>query len=260
MVNKESVFKFSIITISFNNENDIRQTIESVIKQTYKNIEYIIVDGQSNDRTLEIINEYKYSVDKIISEPDEGIYDAINKGVKYSSGDIVGLIHAGDRLYDEQVISKIADHFEKKDIDACYGHSVLVDSKDKPVRVNKSPEFKKSLFKIGWMPSHQSIYLKSGLFDKFGLYRTDFGGSGDYEFVLRYFYFNDLRVKLLDEFIVKFALGGTSTSNYHKILKTQKVHVKCWKVNGESPPFYMIPLKLLRKVPQFTRAIYFKET
>jgi glycosyltransferase len=105
------------------------------------------------------------------------------------------------------------------------------------------------------MPSHQSIYIRREIFERLGYYRLDLGGSGDYEFVLRYFNFNDLKIKRLDSFIIKFSLGGTSTSNYGSILRTQRVHVKCWKLNGKTPPFYMIPLKLLRKIPQFTKAI-----
>ena len=246
--------KISIISIAFNNEKDIRGTIDSVIMQDYKSIEHIIVDGVSTDNTLDIVRSYGDKIDKVISEPDKGIYDAINKGIKNATGDVVGLIHAGDRLYDSTTISDIVEHFTKNDIDASYGHSVITNSKDEAVRINKSPEFKRSHFKRGWMPSHQSIYIRRELFDKLGYYRLDLGGSGDYEFVLRYFYFNDLKVKLLDRFIIKFSLGGLSTSNYHKILSTQKTHVKCWELNGEKPPFYMIPLKLGRKIPQFAKA------
>jgi len=250
--------KISVVTIAYNNVDDIRPTIESVLHQSYDNIEYIVVDGNSTDGTIDIINEYQSKIDRIISEPDDGMYDAINKGIRASSGDIVGLIHAGDRLYNSDVIQKISSHFQDNDIDASYGQSVLVGQDDNPVRVNISPEFSRSLFKKGWMPSHQSIYIRREIFDKLGLYRTDLGGSGDYEFVLRYFYFNDLKVKRLDDYIIRFSMGGRSTSNYHKIFKTQRVHVNCWKINGESPPFYMVPLKLMRKIPQFARALKMK--
>ncbi len=248
--------KISIITIAFNNEQDIRRTIESVVGQTYLNTEYIIVDGKSTDDTLGIVKEYSASIAKIISEPDEGIYDAINKGIKLATGDIVGLVHAGDALFNNEVLSKIAKLFYENEIDASYGHSIIVNSKGRIVRVNKSPKFRKTLFRMGWMPSHQSIYIKRDLVDRLGYYRVDLGGSGDYEFVLRYFYFTDLRVQLLDDFIIRFYLGGISTSNYRRLLRTQRTHVKCWELNGESPPIYMIPLKLLRKGPQFLRAIF----
>ena len=123
--------KVSIITISYNNEQDILTTIESVLNQTYKNIEYIIIDGASKDRTLEIVDEYKYGITKIISEPDKGIYDAINKGVQAATGEIIGLIHAGDSLYDDLVIEKIANEFrEDSGVHAVYGHSLIVNSKN----------------------------------------------------------------------------------------------------------------------------------
>ena len=251
--------KISIITICYNNESDIRPTIESVVKQNYDNIEYIIVDGASSDNTLNIIDEYVENIDKIISELDEGMYDAINKGIKLATGDVVGLIHAGDRLYDEEVIGKIAEHFSTNDIDAMYGHSVLVDQNDRLVRVNKSPGFRKSLFKAGWMPSHQSIYIKRSIFEQLGYYRLDLGGSADYEFVLRYFYVNDLNIKRLDDFLVRFAMGGRSTTNYQKRLwLSQKRHIKAWYLNGLKPPFYFIPFKLGRKIKQFYLAAYFR--
>jgi len=253
------VLKISIVTICYNNEDDIRKTIESVICQQYENVEYIIVDGNSSDNTMNIVQEYSDDIDKIISEPDKGMYDAINKGIKSSSGDIVGLIHAGDRLFDSSVLDKIAKHFLENNIDAMYGHSILVDKNDKPFRVNKSPKFRKSLFKAGWMPSHQSIYIRREIFDKLGLYRLDFGGSGDYEFTFRYFYLNDLKIKRLDDFIVRFAIGGRSTSDYRKKLwNSQKSHIEVWKVHGEKPPVYFIPLKLGRKIKQFYLAAFYR--
>jgi len=253
------VLKISIVTICYNNEDDIRKTIESVICQRYENVEYIIVDGNSSDNTMNIVHQYSENIDTIISEPDKGMYDAINKGIKASSGDIVGLIHAGDRLFDSGVLSKIVKHFLENNIDAMYGHSILVDKNDRPFRVNKSPKFRKSLFKAGWMPSHQSIYIRREIFDKLGLYRLDLGGSADYEFTLRYFYLNDLKIKRLDEFIVRFAMGGKSTSDYRNTLwNSQKRHIKAWKIHGKNPPFYFIPLKLGRKIKQFYLAVVYR--
>ena len=187
------------------------------------------------------------------------MYDAINKGIKAATGDIVGLIHAGDRLYDNFVIDKIAGHFIQHDIDAMYGHSFLVNGKDIPVRINKSPEFRKTLFEIGWMPSHQSVYIKREVFDKLGYYRLDLGGSADYEFVLRYFYFGNLKIKRLDDYIVRFSIGGVSTSNYRKtLLLSQKRHIQGWHLNGAKPPIYFVPLKLARKLLQFGLAFIYR--
>lgn len=253
--------KISIVTICYNNESDIRPTIESVVNQTYPNIEYIIVDGASKDNSLNIINEYKEKISKIISEPDKNLYDAINKGIKLSTGDVVGVIHAGDRLYNNSVIEKIAQYFAENDIDVSYGHSKIVDKNDKPKRINISPEYKHSLARWGWMPSHQSIYIRRDLFDKYGYYRIDLGGAGDYEWFVRYFYANKLKIKLLDEFIIRFSLGGMSTRSYANKLKVSHKEIthKCWELNNLKPPLCIVYLKWLRKPKQFFKAWVDKE-
>lgn len=250
--------KVSIITIAYNNEKDISPTIESVLNQTYNPIEYIVVDGASTDNTFKIIQEYKNKIYKIISEPDEGQYDAINKGIRASTGDIVGLIHAGDRLYDELVIQKIAHHFLTNDIDAMYGNSKIVNQQGKIKFINKSPEYSKWMVRFGWMPSHQSIYIKRELFDKIGYYRNDLGGSGDYEFFIRYFYFNNLKIKKLEEYILLFTLGGRSNQGLTSKFKSLIKFKKCWELNGKQASFLMMPVKIVRKVLQFASAYLLK--
>lgn len=234
---------------------DIEPTLQSVISQDYPNIEYIVVDGASTDGTLDIIKRHQANIALVISEPDNGMYEAINKGIAAASGDIVGLIHAGDRLYGNGVISTIAGSFKSIDIEAIYGHSVLVDSSDRVVRVNRSPEFNKAHIRRGWMPSHQSIYMHRQRLLKFGAYRNDLGGSGDYEFFIRHFYRYPMQAKLLDEYIVRFSLGGMSTTNYRLLLRRQSIHAKCWTLNGLMPPRLLIPLKLMRKVSQFVHGL-----
>ena len=247
--------KVSIVTICYNNELDIRHTIESVINQTYHNIEYIIVDGNSKDSTLNIVNEYSGHISKIISEPDKGIYDAINKGIKSATGDIVGLIHAGDELYDNNVIEKVAICFSESNIDALYGHSkILSEDGTKVVRINKSPEYNESLFRNGWFPSHQSFYAKRELFDKLGLYNLKYRIAADYELLFRFIYVNKVTVKLLDEYLIKFKVGGTSTKSVTNIINLNKECINAWHDNGIKMPFYTIPLKLLRKVKQILDA------
>lgn len=245
--------KVSIITICYNNENDIRPTIESVVNQTYPNIEYIVVDGASKDNSLSIINEYKDKISKIISEPDKNLYDAINKGMKMATGDIVGLIHAGDKLHDNDVISDIADFFKRNNPDIIYGHSKIVDDKGKVKRVNKSPHFSRFHMRTGWMPSHQSIYVRRELFEKLGGYNLSLHPVSDYEWFIRYFIQKDIIIKKIDRFVVVFSLGGVSTSNYKGYFdETKKERIRLsWENNGLKQPLGIYYTKVLRKIPQF---------
>jgi len=247
--------RISIITIAFNNERDVEPTLQSVVEQDYEEIEYIVVDGASTDSTLDIIQRYRKNIDVLVSEPDDGMYEAINKGIALARGEIIGLIHAGDRLYSGGIVGAIAEKLATEDIDALYGHSVLVDSKDRVVRVNRSPLFSVGAIRRGWMPSHQSIYMKKALIVKNGDYRTDLGPNADYEFFVRHFYKFPIKATRLNEFVVRFSLGGSSTTNYHRVLQRQKIHADCWRLNGLKPPFYLIPLKLARKCPQFILGI-----
>ncbi len=250
--------KVSIVTICYNNERDIRETIESVLSQSYNDIEYIIKDGGSKDGTLAIIDEYKDNIAKIISAPDKGLYDAINSGVKAATGDVVGLIHAGDRLHDENVLRDIATFFENNDVDVMYGHSRIVDGKGKAKRLNISPAFSKGLVRNGWMPSHQSIYVKREVFEKVGYYTQNVGGSGDYEWFINCFYkhADELKIKRNDRFIVLFSLGGQSTVNMSSRVqkKNREILKQCWINNGLTPPLALPYRKFYWTIRQFVMA------
>ena len=250
--------KISIITICYNNERDIRATLESVVNQSYKDIEYIVVDGASKDRSLDIINEYKDRIAKIVSEPDNGMYEALNKGFRLATGDVVGMIHAGDRLYNSHVIENIVRFFAENEVDMVYGNSLIVDKNDHPKRVNISPNYTPKLAYKGWMPSHQSIYCRKGVFDVVGYYRNDLGGGGDYEWFVRAFVKcgERLKIKGMNEFVIRFSLGGQSTKNYSaKLSKKHFEHVKrCWTLNGLKPPFAITWKMFGRKIRQFILA------
>lgn len=247
--------KVSIITICYNNEGGITDTIDSVLNQSYPEIEYIIIDGASKDETIPLIQMYGNKINKLVSEPDKGIYDAINKGIKLATGDIVGLIHAGDELYDDHVVEKIAEEFQRSNIEALYGHSKILSADgQKVIRINKSPEYSDSLFRKGWFPSHQSFYVKRILFYKYGFYNDKFRIAADYDLLLRFLYVEKIKVSLLDTYIVKFKLGGTSTKNLQSILEGNKECMYAWKKNGLKIPIYTFPMKLLRKGRQFLYA------
>lgn len=249
--------KVSIVTICRNNEKDIRPTIESVVSQTYPNIEYIIVDGLSTDKTLDIVAEYNDKVAKVTSGKDKNLYDAINKGLKMATGDIVGLIHAGDCLYDNTAIAKIACVYENDpELMITYGHSKIFSKDGKVVRVNKSPEYKKSLCRSGWFPSHQSIYARRVTFEKYGYYDTEVGWAADYQWFIRMFYVQNVKIKLVDAFIVRFAMGGTSTSNYKsRLTKKHGVMMRnCWLTNGVKAPCCIVGWQVFRKIKQIMLA------
>lgn len=253
--------KISIITICFNNEKDIRATIESVVNQTYDDIEYIIKDGGSKDGTMAIVNEYKDRISKIISCHDKGIYDAINQGIKAATGDVVGLIHAGDMLYNNHVIEKIAKFYMENDVDMTYANSVLVNVKGKVVRVHKNPEYKPSLMQNGWMPPHESVYVKREVLEKYGYYALDLGGPADYEWCIRYFVKNaqNINIRLIDEFVEIFSLGGTSSSGFAQNRNERKArYEECWRRNGYNPPAGVVYKKWLSKAKQFVDAWIYK--
>jgi len=252
------MIKISIVTICYNNEHDIRSTLESVVNQTYPNIEYIIKDGASKDGTLRIVNEYKDHIAKIISAPDKGLYDAINTGIQAATGNVVGLIHAGDRLHDNEVVADIAKFFEENNVDVMYGHSRIIDADGKTKRLNRSPEYSKRLVRWGWMPSHQSIYVKHGLFEKYGYYTQNVGGSGDYEWFVKYFYkhADELSIKRNERFVIKFSLGGQSTKNMASRMqkKNRDILKQCWINNGLKPPFALPYKKFFWTLRQFVLA------
>jgi len=243
--------KISIITICLNKKNEIKETIESVLSQTYSDIEYILIDGGSTDGSLEIINSYANKIDHVISGPDNGIYSAINKGLKLSTGSVIGLLHAGDLFYDNNVLTLIQKSFKDHESDLIYGHSVVFRKmRDKLVRKNISPPYKENLMRRGWFPSHQSIYFKANVFDKCGFYHEGFKIAGDYEFLLRVLHVFKLRATMVDVFVVRFHLGGASSENLISLFKSNYECYKAWKMNDLSLPFYSLPLKVARKIWQ----------
>jgi glycosyltransferase involved in cell wall biosynthesis len=243
--------KISIITICLNRKNEIKSTIESVLSQKHRNIEYILIDGGSTDGSSKIINSFSKEIDHIISEPDNGIYSAINKGLKIATGEVIGLLHAGDLFYDDNVLSRVQKYFLDNEPDLIYGHSVVFDKKRVAlVRKNISPRYKDNLMRLGWFPSHQSIYFKASVFEKCGYYNEDYKIAGDYEFLLRVLHVFKLRADMLDIFIVRFHLGGASSKNLISLFHSNFECYKAWKNNHISLPLQTLPLKILRKIWQ----------
>ena len=220
--------KISIITVCYNSQETIKETIESVIYQSYGNIEYIIIDGNSDDNTCDIINSYDNSIDFFVSENDKGIYDAINKGIKLASGEVIGLLHADDIFDNNHVIQKVVSNFDlKKDI--LFGDINYVKrNTNQVVRKWKSSNYSQNKFKWGWMPPHTGFFLKRKCYIDYGFYRLDLGSSADYELMLRMFEVYKLSSFYLPINIVKMRIGGISNSNFKNRWLANKNDKKSW--------------------------------
>lgn len=246
--------KVSIITSCFNREATITQTIESVLAQDYPNIEYIIVDGASRDKSLQIIRKYEDRIAKIISEPDKGMYEAINKGLKVATGDIVGLIHSDDFFFSDHIISDIVAMFEQSDADMVYGNGLYVDAQhtDQVVRNWISGSYHRWKVGCGWLPLHPTVYIRRNVIEKLGLYDESYKIAADSEFLIRYMYEARLRIRYLNKYIVKMRMGGLST-NLACRKKMWDEDVRLYKAHG-FPGILEKILKILWKIPQFVEA------
>lgn len=202
--------KFSIITISFNSENSISETFQSVKNQLFKDFEYLLIDGGSKDETLTFAKKQDH-ISKIISEPDKGIYDAINKGIKNSTGEIIGFLNSDDTFYDENSLKYIADAFDK-DTDCIFGNLIYTDKNENIKRVWKGSAFKKGAFKKGWMPAHPTFYCKRSVYQKLGLYDDSFKIAGDFELMLRFLEKHNIRSKYIPKTLVNMKVGGASNN------------------------------------------------
>lgn len=245
--------KVSIITICFNAVEHIDETIRSVVIQEHKNIELIVVDGGSSDGTREKIDRYRELITHYISEPDKGIYDAMNKGLALATGDIVGFVNAGDMIARYDVVSRVVKEFETKGVDAVYGDAIMVDPEDITIvkRFWKGGKFKKEKFKKGWMPPHLGTYIKRSVYEQHGYFNTDLKVAADYELLLRFFYRKEVSIVYMNRVLVRFRLGGASNASLKHIWKANREVYESWRMNGlKVSPTIMIQ-KPLRKVKQY---------
>lgn len=245
--------KISIITVCYNSEETISDTIQSVLSQDYKDVEYIIVDGKSTDRTLEIIQSIKSRI-KLISEKDRGIYDAMNKGINIASGDVIGILNADDVYKNSQVLTAVMDAF-KANVSIVYGDIEYVKYNDlsKVVRKWKAGVFRSGKFKWGWMPPHPGFFIKKSCYESFGLFNLNLSTSADYELMLRMLEVHHLSCHYISKTITSMRVGGASNSSLKNRLIANRNDKKAWTIHPINPLWFTFILKPLRKLPQFFR-------
>ncbi len=246
--------KISIITSVYNNKDHIAEAIESVLNQSYKNIEYIVIDGASTDGTVGIIKSYGNKIHKFISQVDEGIYDGLNKGIRQATGDVICFLHSDDFYLHNQVIAMVADYFQKNDCDGVYGDLMYVaqDDTDKVVRYWKSGKFEYENLKKGWMPPHPAFFIKREVYDKFGLFDTDFKIAADYNFMLKILSEDETKVCYLPNVLYVMRTGGASNKSLKNLLQKSVEDLKALK-NNKIGSLVTLFLKNISKIPQFFR-------
>ena len=247
-----SVMKVSIVTATFNSAKTIKDTVLSVTHQSYLGVEHIIIDGGSADNTLNIAAHFGHT-GPMLCERDNGIYDAMNKGVQMATGDIIGILNSDDFYPDAQVIQKVVKAFDTEECDAVYGDLVYVDPNQtkRVLREWIAGIYDKRLFYNGWMPPHPTFFVKKEVYEKYGLFNLSFKSSSDYELLLRFMFLKEIKVKYLPNVLVHMRAGGNSNRSIKNRIIAHIEDRRAWKVNGISPKWYTIAMKPLRKVNQF---------
>jgi glycosyltransferase involved in cell wall biosynthesis len=249
--------KISIITVCYNSIQTIRIAIKSVLSQVDINLEYLIIDGNSTDGTIDIIKEYaeKYPrIIKYVSGPDKGIYDAMNKGIEMATGDIIGILNSDDCYTGNDVLYMVCDEFTKSDRDAVYGDLVYV-KHNKPYRYWQSG--KQKSFKSGWMLPHPSFFVKKSVYEKFGTFRLDCGTAADYELLLRFFEKNAITASYIAKVFIYMSVGGSSNSGVKSRINAAVSDSYAWRVNGLTPSRFTLIFKKTSKILQFIKAKFY---
>ena len=243
--------RVSLITVTYNAESTIERCIRSVIAQKYHNIEYIVIDGASTDSTIQIINRYAQKIKIIISEPDKGMYDALNKGIKLATGDIIGILNADDYFASEDILADVAAAFMYTNTDILYGNLDFVDVNETIIRKWRTRSYTRGDFSWGWMPAHPTFYCRRSLFNSLGFYSLEHGSAADYELMLRFMHTTNVNVYFLDKVMVKMQSGGMSNKNPVSRVKAWRFDLKAMRKNGIKFPLLALIMKPLRKITQF---------
>lgn len=244
--------KVSIITPTLNSSKTIKDCIDSIKLQSYPLIEHIVIDGGSIDNTIELVKKHGINDTKLISEKDNGIYDALNKGIKKASGDIVGILHSDDFYAYEDVIKDVVEVFTKEKTDSCYADLCYVSNSDteRIIRYWKAGAFSRKSFRFGWMPPHPTFFVKKVIYYKYGLFDLSYDISADYELMIRFLYKNLISTFYLPKVIIKMRVGGKSNRNLKHILIKMYQDYKIIKKHGLGN-IDVLFLKNIRKISQF---------
>ncbi|MBO5186077.1 MAG: glycosyltransferase [Prevotella sp.] len=245
--------KISIITITYNSAATVRDTIASVLAQTYRDIEYIVVDGNSSDSTQDILEKALPAFEgrmRYISEPDRGIYDAMNKGINMCTGDVIGILNSDDYYTSDDVVGRIADEFSRRDIDAVYGdiHFIKDGEPDKITRYYSSKLFRPFLLRFGFMPAHPSFYVRKHVYANYGGYATDYKIAADYDMMVRLFHKHRIKAGYISKDFVTMRTGGLSTKNVKNRLIITREDVTACRRNGMYTNTFFISVKYLYKI------------
>jgi glycosyltransferase involved in cell wall biosynthesis len=246
--------KVSIITVCFNSEQTIRDTIESVLGQTYGDIEHIIIDGASHDRTVEIAQNYLAHITKLVSEPDQGIYDAMNKGIHMATGDVIGMINSDDFYASNKAIEMVVDAMADGEFDACFGDLCYVDKNDpgRIVRYWKANAFEAGAFARGWAPPHPTFFVRRSVYERFGVFDLGFSIAADFELMMRFLEKHRIRAQYVPDVLVKMRMGGTTNRSLSNIWRQNREILRALSQHGcAANPIAFLVRKLLIRSRQF---------
>ena len=244
--------KFSIITVCYNSAATLEQTIQSVLSQTYANIEYIIIDGGSSDGSIDIINKYKDRIAHFVSEADGGIYDAMNKGIALSTGDVVGILNSDDIYTGERVIEHLAAQFRAMEVDAiCTDVVIFKDRPENKIRMYRCNRWKPWMFRIGHQPPHPGFYVKKAFYDAYGVFNTKYKTAADFDLLLRFIYKHRIKTAYLNFTSVLMRSGGASQRSFRALAKANMEDHLSLKENGYLSWYPLIWLKYALKIFQF---------
>ena len=249
---RETTLKFTIITAVYNREATVAQAIASVAAQGYRDVEHLVINGASNDGTLAEVNRLAHPGMRVISEPDRGIYDALNKGIRHATGEVVGLMHSDDFFAHDHVLEIVADAFDRTGADAVYGDLDYVAFEDtsRVIRRWRSCAFAPHLLAKGWMPPHPTLFVRRDAIERLGLYNTDYQIAADYEAILRWFGKGGLSLTYVPEVLVKMRVGGESNRSLGRILRKSREDYRALRSSGVGG-VRALAWKNLSKLPQF---------